>query len=134
MYAKRSSRFVPDCSFVCVALMALAIGSQFAHLKATNPRSSLHGGDPYPGLLFYNLARSLIPDVIAHHSVEAVQACFIMSVYLLPAHAYDTSYFYMGLAMRMAVALNLHQEKGNTNSSTKEVRHRIWWAVYSLER
>lgn len=121
---------------MCTVLMTLAVGSQFAHLKATNSQSNIHETGHEPGLLFYSLAQSLMPDVIADQSVAAVQACLIMSVYLLPAHAYDTSYLYMGLALRMAIALNLHQNKSDTDMSAEmiEARHRLWWSVYSLER
>jgi len=117
-------------------LMTLALGSQFAHLKATTLQSNIHDSGHYPGSMFYDLARSLISDVICIPSVEAVQACFIMSVYLLPAHAYDMSYLYMELALEKAVALDLHQSKSDRGVSveTAEIRHRIWWSVYSLER
>ncbi|EFQ27307.1 fungal specific transcription factor domain-containing protein [Colletotrichum graminicola M1.001] len=70
-----------------------------------------------PGRIFYNQARSLIPDVIERSCVSA-------------------SYVYMGLALRKALAIGLHQEPDESAFSPEEqeARRRLWWSIYSLER
>ncbi|KAK7429160.1 Transcriptional activator [Neonectria magnoliae] len=61
----------------------------------------------------------------------------------------DAAFLYIGMALRMATSLGLHQEVGlNTSTSScqghdsapaldsaaREHRRRVWWSVYSLDR
>ncbi|KAH6660954.1 fungal-specific transcription factor domain-containing protein [Truncatella angustata] len=136
-YTDTSSRLRSDCSFVCLAHAAFALGSQWTTLaRPASSRSSLSLEDSDPGRIFYNQARSLIPDVIDMPCLRAVQAPFVMGVYLLPASALGASYMYLGLALRKALALDLHLNSDDPNLSEEEleIRRRIWWSVYSLER
>jgi hypothetical protein len=59
-----------------------------------------------------------------------------MGVYLLPASAIGSSYVYLGLALRKALALDLHLASDDTTLSEEEqeIRRRIWWSIFSLER
>uniref|UniRef100_L2FYM2 Transcription factor n=1 Tax=Colletotrichum fructicola (strain Nara gc5) TaxID=1213859 RepID=L2FYM2_COLFN len=54
----------------------------------------------------------------------------------MPASAISASYVYMGLALRKALAIGLHLEPDEPGLSEdeKEMRRRLWWSVYSLER
>ena len=65
-----------------------------------------------------------------------MQATFVIGVYLLPASAISSSYIYLGLALRKALAIDLHLETEEVNASDaeKELRRRLWWAVYTLEK
>ncbi|KAH8681709.1 fungal-specific transcription factor domain-containing protein [Xylariales sp. PMI_506] len=136
-YNDPSSRLRSDCSFVCLAHAAFALGSQWTTLtKPEGSAATLAPGDSDPGRIFYNQARSLIPDVIDLPSLRSVQAPFVMGVYLLPASAIGSSYVYLGLALRKALALDLHlnADELNIGEEEKEIRRRIWWSIYSLER
>ncbi|KAF3046886.1 hypothetical protein E8E12_005440 [Didymella heteroderae] len=86
--------------------------------------------------IFYQQARNLIPDIIELNSIRTVQATFVIGVYLLPASAISSSYVYLGLALRKALAIDLHlePEEASISDTEKELRRRLWWAVYSLER
>jgi hypothetical protein len=113
------------------------LGSQWATLvrpEGTTSAPSPEDGDP--GRIFYQQARNLIPDIIELNSIRTVQATFVIGVYLLPASAISSSYVYLGLALRKALALDLHQESEETSISEtdKELHRRMWWTVYSLER
>ena len=129
--ANYSSRL--DSAFVCLALATFALGSQWATLVRPEGSRSIDGD---PGRIFYQHARSLIPDVIELNSIRTVQATFVIGVYLLPASAISSSYVYLGLALRKALAIDLHLEieESNVDDIEKELRRRLWWAVYSLER
>lgn len=136
-YSDTSSRLRTDSSFICLAHAAFALGSQWTTLERPEGREpSLLPEDSDPGRIFYNQARSLIPDVIDMPSLRAVQAPFVMGVYLLPASAIGSSYVYLGLALRKALALDLHLSSDDTNLSEEEqeIRRRIWWSIFSLER
>jgi hypothetical protein len=136
-YTEPSSRLRSDASFVCLAHAAFALGSQWTTLaRPDDSASHLSPGDTDPGRIFYNQARALIPDVIDKPSIRSVQAPFVLGVYLLPASAIGSSYIYMGLALRKALALDLHlnPEDMNISSTEKEIRSRLWWSIYALER
>ena len=96
----------------------------------------MHPGDEDPGRIFHQQARALVPDIIELNCVRSVQAAYVIGVYLLPASAFGSSYLYLGLALRKALALGLHREleAADVDDSEKELRRRLWWAVYSLER
>ncbi|KAJ8109936.1 hypothetical protein OPT61_g7087 [Boeremia exigua] len=136
-YADSSSSLQLDSAFVCLAHAAFALGSQWATLvRPEGMTTTVAPQDGDPGRLFYQHARSLVPDIIELNSIRTVQAAFVIGVYLLPASAISSSYVYLGLALRKALALDLHQEAEDTHTSDteKELRRRLWWAVYSLER
>lgn len=129
-----------DTRFVCMALAAFALGSQWTTLE--KPPESQRGviiqpdyGDP--GKIFYSHAKTLIPDIIDRPNLVTVQAIYLLGVYLMPASAISSSYVYLGLALRTALTINLHMDNSDdaTLSTTeKEVRRRLWWSIYSLER
>ncbi|PCH09497.1 Transcription factor [Penicillium occitanis (nom. inval.)] len=129
-----------DTRFVCMALAAFALGSQWTTLE--KPSESQGGviiqpdyGDP--GKIFYSHAKTLVPDIIDRPNLVTVQTIFLLGVYLMPASAISSSYVYLGLALRTALTINLHMDNSDdaTLSSTeKEVRRRLWWSIYSLER
>lgn len=136
-YRHQNSRLRLDSAFVCLAHAVFALGSQWATLvrpEGTSSASPPRDGDP--GRHFYQHARNLIPDIIELNSIRTVQATFVIGVYLLPASAISSSYIYLGLALRKALALDLHQETEeiHVGDTEKELRRRLWWAVYSLER
>ena len=126
-----------DASFVCLALMVFAMGSQFAGLRAT-PRlpppalSTKHG----PGMVFYVKAKLLLSDAITQCSLESIQVCFLIGLFLLPSNTSDLSYVYHGMALRMAISAGLNRAIVNPNLEPRvmHVRNRLWWSLYTSER
>lgn len=136
-YTNPSSPLRSDNSFVCLALATFALGSQWTTLVRPDSSSTgmrLDEGDP--GRMFHNHAKTLIPDITDRPCLRSIQAPFIMGVYLLPASAIGSSYVYMGLALRKALAFDLHlnTDDPSIDEREREVRRRLWWAIYSLER
>ncbi|KAF1349377.1 hypothetical protein EJ07DRAFT_169435 [Lizonia empirigonia] len=125
-----------DVAFVCLAHAVFALGSQWATLvKPEGSNLSPFPRDGDPGRMFYQNARSLIPDVLELNSIRTVQATFVIGVYLLPASAISSSYVYLGLALSKALALDLHleSEEAHISDTEKELRRRLWWAMYNCQ-
>ncbi|KAL0943911.1 thiamine repressible gene regulatory protein thi1 [Colletotrichum truncatum] len=136
-YNNLTSPLRRDASFVCLLLSVLALGSQWtprARPRTLNPPSFSFGGDP--GRVFSDHARILMADTMDRVSMYSVEAAFVLGVYLMPSSAIGASYLYMGLALRKALTLGLHQESEDpdVDNHEKEMRRRLWWAIYSLER
>ncbi|RDW76467.1 Zn(II)2Cys6 transcription factor [Aspergillus mulundensis] len=136
-YNQPASPLRLDSGFVCLILSVLALGSQWTELERPSSFSAnLLPDDREPGRVFFEEARSLIPDLMDRTSLTSIQAPFILGVYSLPDRALGSAYSYMGLALRKAVALEIHQQGDDSRFSEHEiqVRCRTWWSVYSLER
>jgi hypothetical protein len=136
LYSDEASCLRESPLFLCLVLMVFALGSQFAHLKKGEPLSRQTEGWHDPGFYFYRLARNLLPTATFEASVDAVQVCHITAVYLLPEHAYDTAYLYLSHALRIAVSIDMHRQRSGARACSRdvEIRHRLWWSVFCLDR
>jgi hypothetical protein len=136
LYSDEASCLRGNSLFLCLVLMVFALGSQFAHLKKGEPLSRQKEGWHNPGFYFYRLARNLLPRATFEASLDAVQVCLITAVYLLPEHAYDTGYLYLSHALRIAVSIDMHRQRSDAQTCSRdvEIRHRLWWSVFCLDR
>ncbi|KAJ1705590.1 Zn(II)2Cys6 transcription factor [Aspergillus flavus] len=136
-YTDPASPLRSDSSFVCLAMAAFALASQWTTLEKPEGHQTTIGLERSDlGRVFFDHARMLIPDIIERPCLRSVQAPFVLGVYLMPASAIGSSYVYLGLALRKALALDLHQDVDDQklNEREIEVRRRLWWSLYSLER
>lgn len=136
-YTDHDSALRYNTGFVCLALAALALGSQWTALQPKAAAPIMVGKDVKRiGTACYTQARALIPDLDDSLSLESVQAPLVLGVYLLPARATGSLHMYLGLALRKALALDLHLDSGADMYSNhdKEIRSRLWWAIFSVER
>lgn len=136
-YTSPGSNLRYNAGFVCLALAAFALGSQWTALHGPESSSPIQGEDVDSlGRSCYEQARLLIPDLDNSLSLSSVQAPFLLGVYSLPANATGSLHMYLGLALRKAMALDLHVCAQNMEDSGRgrEVRSRLWWAIFSLER
>ncbi|KAB8263594.1 fungal-specific transcription factor domain-containing protein [Aspergillus pseudonomiae] len=136
-YTDPTSPLRSDSTFVCLAMATFALASQWTTLEKPEGHQTSGGLERSDlGRVFFDHARMLIPDIIERPCLRSVQAPFVLGVYLLPASAIGSSYVYLGLALRKALALDLHQDIDDqkTNEREIEVRRRLWWSLYSLER
>ena len=137
-YTNPSYPLRSDAGFICLALAIFALGSQWTPMERPEGLENTHqqekGADL--GRVFFRQAKTLIHDIIDRPCLRSIQAPFVLGVYLMPANAIGSSYVYMGLALRKALAfdLHLHSEDQNMSAREKEVRRRLWWSLYSLER
>ncbi|KAI1025038.1 hypothetical protein LB504_009708 [Fusarium proliferatum] len=122
-----------DPSFICLALTIFALGSHWTPLERPG-HSRIDEHDP--GRLFFEQAKLLVPDIIELPGLRSIQVCLILGVYLMPQNAVGSSYVYTGMALRKALAFDLHQDSDDqgVDMREREVRRRLWWSIYSLER
>ncbi|KAJ3961114.1 hypothetical protein N0V92_002167, partial [Colletotrichum tropicale] len=136
-YSDESCKLRSDTGFVCFVLAVFALGSHWTSLaRPAEEDERAVGKEEDPGRIFYDQARILMADLIDRPCLRSVQAAYVLGVYLMPASAISASYVYMGLALRKALAIGLHLEPDEPGLSEdeKEMRRRLWWSVYSLER
>ncbi|KAJ5807453.1 hypothetical protein N7447_010909 [Penicillium robsamsonii] len=136
-YVDTTSPLRSDLSFVCLVLATFALGSQWAPLERPDEYAlGIHWDNDDLGQVFYTHAKTLIPDLIDRPCLRSIQAPFLLGVYLMPASAIGSSYIYMGLALRKALAFDLHlnPEDQAVDDREREIRCRLWWSIYSLER
>ncbi|KAH6971371.1 fungal-specific transcription factor domain-containing protein [Ilyonectria sp. MPI-CAGE-AT-0026] len=133
---------ITEAPWVCTALMVFAVGTQFAHL-APSPRTRVDGDvitmssamDDTLALAFYRKAATLIPDVLTIGSLQSVQAFGLLGIYALPLDPAGLSCTYFGIAVKLATHNGMHKKSYNSFTTRDvEVRNRIWWTVYTLER
>ena len=130
-----------DTAWVCVSLMVFALGIQFLHLHQSSPRdASLHDAysisqtmDDTLALTFYRKASSFIPDLLVTDSIESVQAFLLFGIYMLPIDPAGLSCTYFGIAVKAATQFSI-QQKSDLSPRDKEMRKRVWWTAYALER
>lgn len=146
IYYQTSNVSSDDSPAWCILLMLLAIGTQFADLDSadniatTEPPEASSGHDVTAGddigSTLYRFAVQLIPDVITIASIESVQAVLLLGVYTLPLDAAGLSYTYLGLAIKMAIQNGIHRKYSGAglNLRVVEMRNRLWWTVYTLEK
>ncbi|KGO68070.1 Transcription factor, fungi [Penicillium italicum] len=136
-YTDITSPLRSDLSFVCLVMAIFALGSQWTPLERPDEFAvSFHRDNDDLGQVFYTHAKTLIPDLIERPCLRSIQAPFLLGVYLMPASAIGSSYIYMGLALRKALAFDLHlnPEDQAVDDREREIRCRLWWSIYSLER
>lgn len=136
-YTDPTSPLRSDSTFVCLAMAAFALASQWTTLEKPEGYHTSVGLERSDlGRVFFDHARMLIPDIIERPCLRSVQAPFVLGVYLMPASAIGSSYVYLGMALRNALALDLHQDVDDQKMNEREieVRRRLWWSLYSLER
>lgn len=134
--ASISRRDVPT---LCIVYMVLAIGTQYAYLDSRGNRASPDSG-PFSednlGVMLYQQACRLLPDVITIASMESVQACLLIGLYTLPLDPSGLSWTYLNLAMKLAIQNGMHRKYPGQglDPATRETRTRVWWVVYALEK
>ena len=132
-----------DIPWLCSLFSVLAIGTQMAHMEddGSNPDPSETEdiavcSEDSVGVVFYHVASKLVPDVILAASYESVQAFLLLATWALPVSTGGLSYTYFGLAMKMAIQNGMHRKYagGCCDSRTIELRNRLFWTVYTLEK
>lgn len=114
--------------------LVFAIGARFSHLVRAEWQ-----GDERDHLVYYTRARSTgftADAVVSHPDLQQIQIASLLALYYLSIGQISRSWVIMGIALRYAYALGLHvrNEDPATSGTAKEIRVRVWWALYSLER
>ncbi|KAJ5370973.1 uncharacterized protein N7496_007065 [Penicillium cataractarum] len=136
-YATPTTSLRSDPSFIGLAMATFALASQWTTLERPEGSDIIRNRESSDlGRLFHYHAKTLMPDILDRSCLRSIQAPFVLGVYLMPASAIGSSYVYMGMALRKALTFDLHLnvEDQGMDEREKEVRRRLWWSIYSLER
>lgn len=118
-----------ECIAYCQILLIFAYGQMYS----VNQWS---GTDGPPGFTYFKHALWLLPDIHQEGSILFVEVLGLLSPYLQNLNRKDAAFLYIGLAVRMAISLGLHQEVDDPGMDMVEQEHRrrVWWSVYSMDR
>jgi hypothetical protein len=110
------------CSFVCVLLLARRV------TRTDVPEEQERA--------WWRRVQSLLPFVIFTSSVAAVQALLLAALHLHNTNHRDACWNLTGTAIRIAVAIGMHQDKVTTMQPLvmREMRKRLWWTLYAFEQ
>jgi hypothetical protein len=138
------SKHVPAA---CVVLMVLAVSTQYVHLETSKSNSKrgrrAPGGHETPanweldvGSTFYRQVAKSLSELIHAGSLLSVQAFLLLGIYSLPLDASGLGYIYLNLAIKVAIQNGMHRKisRGAFDARSKEIRRRIWWTAYCMER
>lgn len=118
-----------DCLLYCQILLILSFGQMYS----LNEWAS---NDGPPGFAYFQAALKLLPDIHEEGSVLFVEVLGLVSYFMQILNRRDAAFLYIGLAVRMAISLGMHQEVTNSDMDEVELEHRrrAWWSVYSMDR
>ncbi|PLB47082.1 C6 transcription factor [Aspergillus steynii IBT 23096] len=89
-----------------------------------------------PAERFYMTALQQVPAMCEARSIENIEAMTLLVVYHLRSASSQGVWYMVGLAMRTAIDLGLHRKANETSLDpiTAQMRRRLFWTVYYLER
>ncbi|KAJ5156876.1 hypothetical protein N7492_009679 [Penicillium capsulatum] len=118
-----------SCLVYCQVLLVIAFGLMYS----VNQWS---GDDGPPGFKYFKHALRFLPEMHEEGSIFFVEVLCYVAYYMQNLNRRDAAFLYIGLALRMAISLGLHQEVSHPEMSEadRNRRRRAWWSVYSLDR
>ncbi|KAF3389155.1 Proline utilization trans-activator [Penicillium rolfsii] len=118
-----------NCLIYCQSLLVMAFGLMYS----VNQWS---GDEGPPGFKYFKFALRFLPDIHEEGSIFFVEVLCYVAYYMQNLNRRDAAFIYIGLALRMAISLGLHQEVSDPGISEtdRNRRRRAWWSVYSLDR
>lgn len=132
---QKAYRGSPDMSDqnACLAHAKLLVILAFGKLYSVNQWIDYNGP---PGFEYFTHALELLPDMHDEGSTLFVETLALVGYFMQNLNRRDAAWLYIGMALRMAITLGLHQEASNADldDAAKEHRRRVWWSVYSLDR
>lgn len=122
----------------CLSYAKVLVILAFGQLYSVNQWIDFKGP---PGFEYFTHALQLLPDPHEEGSILCVETLALMGYFFQNMNRRDAAFLYIGMAMRMAISLGLHQEvssRGGQGEELDEVsrehRRRVWWSIYSLDR
>jgi proline utilization trans-activator len=138
----------------CLAYAKVLMILAFGQLYSVNQWIDFKGP---PGFEYFRHALQLLPDAHEEGSILCVETLALIGYFMQNMNRRDAAFLYIGMALRMAISLGLHQEVASLPSTTslpvtsrhlpphlqrdtsldstaREHRRRVWWSIYSLDR
>ncbi|KIW73231.1 hypothetical protein PV04_01365 [Phialophora macrospora] len=123
----------PPEKWLAILNLIFAIGAKYSHLINADWK-----GDERDHLIYFTRARLLTVNsetIFQHPDLQMIQVLSLMSLYLLCNSQVNRAWILSGYAIREAGALgmNMRNDSSDLKDSLKEIRYRLWWALYTLE-
>lgn len=123
----------PPQKWLAIINIIFAISAKLSHLVQAEWRA-----DERDHLIYFTRARLLSIDaetLFNHPDLQGIQILGLMSFYLLSIEQVNRAWSLTGVALRHATSLglNMRNESPELTNSLKEIRYRVWWALYTLE-
>ncbi|KIX06227.1 uncharacterized protein Z518_04202 [Rhinocladiella mackenziei CBS 650.93] len=123
----------PPGKWLAIINLIFAIGAKYSHLINAEWK-----GDERDHLIYFTRARLLSMNsetMFQHPDLQQIQILGLMSFYLLCIGQVNRAWVLNGVAIRQAGALgmNVRNDSSVLKNSLKEIRYRVWWALYTLE-
>ncbi|OAA65362.1 fungal specific transcription factor [Niveomyces insectorum RCEF 264] len=125
-----------SCLMHAKVLAILALGRLYSVNRKSDAENKQFKDDP-PGFGYFTRALALLPDIHEKGSLLGVETFAYVGYFMQNMNCRDAAFLYIGVALRMAISLGLHQEapaSANLSESERERRRRVWWSIYSLDR
>ncbi|KAJ5231251.1 hypothetical protein N7489_011959 [Penicillium chrysogenum] len=118
-----------SCLVYCQTLLVISFGLMYSV-------NQWIGEEGPPGFKYFKHALRFLPDIHEEGSILFVEVLCYVAYYMQNLNRRDAAFLYIGLALRMAISLGLHQEVSDPSISEpdRNRRRRAWWSVYSLDR
>jgi len=123
----------PPEKWLAIINLIFAIGATYSHLIKAE-----WAGDERDHLIYFTRARMLSMNsetIFRHPDLQQIQILGLMTFYLVCISQINRAWILNGVAIREAGALgmNMRNDSANLKDSLKEIRYRVWWALYTLE-
>ncbi|KAK0614385.1 fungal-specific transcription factor domain-containing protein [Immersiella caudata] len=123
----------------CLAYAKVLVTLAFGKMYSVNQWIDYQGP---PGFEYFTQALQLLPDAHEEGSIRCVETLALVGYFMQNMNRHDAAFLYIGMALRMAISLGLHQEVSASDDPTgvgldeesREHRRRVWWSIYSLDR
>ena len=123
----------PPEKWLAIINMIFAIGAKYSHLIQAPWK-----GDERDHLIYFTRARLLFvagDTLFQHPDLQSIQIAGLISLYFMCTSQVNRAWNMIGISIRWSTALglNMRNESSELKNSLKEIRYRVWWALYSLE-
>ncbi|KAE8149445.1 fungal-specific transcription factor domain-containing protein [Aspergillus avenaceus] len=122
----------PGNKWLAILNLIFAISARYTHL--TEPDSKRDKDNNYHYFLRAK-ALSIEGQLLQHSDLQQLQVEGLASFYMLASGQINRSWKLCGSAVRGALGLGLHllNVGSCTSDTSKEIRYRVWWSLYTLD-
>ncbi|KAI3323811.1 fungal-specific transcription factor domain-containing protein [Xylariaceae sp. AK1471] len=125
LYQSNDLHQVPS-PWLAMFFTILAVGSLFSADSVSD--RALKAGE------FMEVSRSLMDPWANDFVLDDVRGLFLLALALYEMNLKSAAWKWLGKAIRCAQDLDLHLEVGVRSRVEADMRRRVWWAVYILDR
>ena len=115
--------------WVSTFFAALACGTLY-----TVDRSELQIDPEKEGVIFKETSIRYVNTWTDNVTIDHARTCLLLSIFSIGLNYTASGWIWLGSAIRMAQDVGLHNESGPWPIVEAEMRRRVWWSIYALDR